>query len=679
MNIDELAKSLGMDKNDIRHKTNHNNEIVWLDLSNNKISNIDELGKLKKLTKLDLNNNKISNIDELGKLEKLTWLDLSHNKISNIDELGKLEKLTGLFVDNNPIISPPIEVVNSGIDAIRSYIKDNNKEYLREAKLIILGEPDSGKSSFVRRLLHNKFDEHSKSTLGSDIHPYNFFDDKQNKYKLNIWDFGGQDIQQSIHHLFLTPKALYLVMLDARGDESPIKWLETIKGFDKNANIIIAINQIDINSYPNVNEREIKKFSNNIIGFFYISCKIDNHPELANLIKCIKKEIIKLPSIQEKYPKKWINIKSDIEIRKQNKTNYMNISSYHSLCEPIGVADKDADIFLEVLDNIGTIRWFNDFDYNDFQIFNPSWLSVGLYHILTNDSMKKDNGIIDKNKIKAILNSINSDEYGFKYKEDEVPFFIEAIIRYKFAFLKNNKYLIPKGFNQKPIENIDFDRFESKKYIQYIIEFEDFAPSWIVHRLMISMFTNIDKQYWFYGFVYNHNEYNGLIELSEDSKKLFIHIDKNNKKMYHTIKFLLLDIFGDTIVLNIKEWVKFGKDNKSIANLSQLQNYKNKNIEMYRDSDTLEEIEVANLLDFFPSRANDRINQILNEVKENNKTNKEILKINENIREIINKISSTQDIKEQVSLKKQLNELVNCASGLSNAYAGIKLIMGLIQ
>ena len=74
---------------------------------------------------------------------------------------------------------------------------------LNEAKLIIVGEPEAGKSSLMEMLCNPKFslDSHSESTLGIDVKQWSFKDprDKEKNLIANIWDFGGQQIQYMTH------------------------------------------------------------------------------------------------------------------------------------------------------------------------------------------------------------------------------------------------------------------------------------------------------------------------------------------------------------------------------------------------------------------------------------------------------------------------------------------------
>ncbi|QHI35177.1 Internalin-A [Kordia antarctica] len=85
------------------YELNKDGKLITLNLSNNRISNIDFLTNLTSLEILDLSENKISNIDALKNLTSLTALNLYQNDISDISALSKLTSLTGLYLSDNQI------------------------------------------------------------------------------------------------------------------------------------------------------------------------------------------------------------------------------------------------------------------------------------------------------------------------------------------------------------------------------------------------------------------------------------------------------------------------------------------------------------------------------------------------------------------------------------------------
>ncbi len=81
------------------------NKIEYLDLSNLGLTeeDLDDLSKFKNLWGLDLSHNKITNVNKLQDLKEISSLDLSYNKISNVDKLSSLPELYYLDVSHNDI------------------------------------------------------------------------------------------------------------------------------------------------------------------------------------------------------------------------------------------------------------------------------------------------------------------------------------------------------------------------------------------------------------------------------------------------------------------------------------------------------------------------------------------------------------------------------------------------
>ncbi len=79
------------------------NNIVGLNLSNNKISDIESIKELKSLQELNLSNNEISDIESIKELKSLQTLSLWSNQISDIESIKELKSLQKLDLSNNKI------------------------------------------------------------------------------------------------------------------------------------------------------------------------------------------------------------------------------------------------------------------------------------------------------------------------------------------------------------------------------------------------------------------------------------------------------------------------------------------------------------------------------------------------------------------------------------------------
>ncbi len=98
-----------------------------LDLHFNKLRSLPPtIGKLLKLEALNVSsnfNNLTSLPHEIGELISLTHLDLSFNQIRELPpSLAKLKMLKTLKLDQNPLMSPPMDVVEHSHEAVVGYL-----------------------------------------------------------------------------------------------------------------------------------------------------------------------------------------------------------------------------------------------------------------------------------------------------------------------------------------------------------------------------------------------------------------------------------------------------------------------------------------------------------------------------------------------------------------------------
>jgi internalin A len=178
-----------------------------------------EIGNLENLRQLDLSYNHLIKLPpEIGNLTELRHLHLNHNNLTSVPtEISRLSKLRYLDLKDNPElpISPELLQYPSDPERILDFISRlgevSTAQRLNEAKMLVVGDGKVGKTSLVNRLLYGTFDPYQGTTLGVDIKDEIEIKEWHIKstgdpIKLNIWDFGGQEIQHSTHQFFLTTR-----------------------------------------------------------------------------------------------------------------------------------------------------------------------------------------------------------------------------------------------------------------------------------------------------------------------------------------------------------------------------------------------------------------------------------------------------------------------------------------
>ena len=96
------------------------------------------IGKLTELEVLNVSSNFTDLVevpDSVGDLLNLRELDVSNNQIRVIpDTIYQLEHLTKLNLDQNPLVIPPIDVMNKGLQAIKEYMVQRRLDILEAEK-----------------------------------------------------------------------------------------------------------------------------------------------------------------------------------------------------------------------------------------------------------------------------------------------------------------------------------------------------------------------------------------------------------------------------------------------------------------------------------------------------------------------------------------------------------------
>ncbi|WNJ19624.1 COR domain-containing protein [Pontibacter sp. G13] len=188
-------------------------------------------------------------------LGNLHTLNLKNNQLSQVpidlifyDDEGKpiigpnhdgagihLPNLLGLFLGNNPF-SEELRLKVAAIDSDQNHL-EIYRAYLKqrlagvgenlECKVLFIGDGKAGKSSMVERLKGNTPNEEWDSTHGIILHPMDLPDPNSNSeaekgpvYKLNLWDFGGQDVYHSTHRLFMQSNSVYMLVWSTETEES---------------------------------------------------------------------------------------------------------------------------------------------------------------------------------------------------------------------------------------------------------------------------------------------------------------------------------------------------------------------------------------------------------------------------------------------------------------------------
>ncbi len=525
-------QSLDLGHNQIREIPEalaHLTSLQYLDLGHNQIREIPEaLAHLTSLQGLYLRNNQIREIPEaLAYLTPLQSLDLRNNQIREIPEaLAHLVNLKRLVLKNNPITNVPPEIIRQGWgeiisdngnpQAIFSYLKNKATRPLNELKVLLVGEGDVGKTSLLKRLLHNTFNSEEPKTPGINLEKWQL--PQKPDIRLNLWDFGGQKVMQTTHQFFLTKRSLYLLVLDNRKNEQQNRleyWLKLIETYGGNSPVIIVGNCADENP-PQVKIRTLRKKYPQITKLIATSCKTG--AGIEQLVQEIASQIDAIPHIKGPFPNSWFEIKTQLEAM-QKSYDFISYEKYQEMCQKAKIKEaSDQKSLVQFLHDLGIVlNYQDDPRLNETNVLNPEWVTSGVYDILNNhDLMVQKKGILSLPDLQDILKKTQ------RYPENKRRFLMDLMGKFELCFpldgYSPDRYLIT---DLLPIDEPDVDIYENAPlHFQYRY---DILPGSIISRFIVRNHQMIYKTMrWRSGVVLTMDLNRALVRADEEDNYISI-------------------------------------------------------------------------------------------------------------------------------------------------------------
>ncbi len=538
-----------------------------LDLRDNQILDISSLSNLTSLQSLDLSYNEISDVSSLLNLTSLQFLDLRSNKIREIPSFIFQLKMKlnfqvfgggGLCLDDNPIESPPMEILKQGRESTLDWFKAT-KAKLNEIKIILIGDPKAGKTSLLRRLKDDSFDELEAQTDGVNIENIEFGQCRTFQRQTSIhaitgyfWDFGGQEIMNATHQFFLTRRSVYVLVLDARKDvkvaEQIRQWAQRIKTTGGNSPIIVVANQADVNSrFGFENEYKLQKEFPQIKAFVKASCKTkDNIDVIKDKLEALIPQAELFNTIIDE---RWVRIKA--KLQEETKANYfLDEEQFLAICHEFDLKEKQAQKnVINFLHDLGLVLHFDDVNLSEYYVLDPYWITYGVYQILTSSCAGQQKGIVDMNRLEFIVNQEEEKEEKYRptnykkisYTNNQRRFLIDILNQFKLCFFvpDRSRFIVPDLLDTHEPGEITEPFRHTEDSIRFIYEY-DYLPKSIMPHIMVGA-HNILVHMWRTGCVLSSNGCHALLEDYQNRISIIIIGEHKQKRGFMAIIRHLID------------------------------------------------------------------------------------------------------------------------------------------
>ena len=444
------------------------------------------LFKLKSIELLLLHASTFSFVPaDIRSLDCLRMLYIGNN--SNLrelpPELAQLPHLDEAVFSVGELSSPPQEIADQGIDAIRNYFASLEEaeevDYLYEAKMVLVGRGFAGKTSLVRRLTRPEYELEEKidSTEGIAIDSWDLKMplEKSEQFRFNIWDFGGQEKYDATHQFFITERTVYLFVTEARQESNYLDfdyWLNIVQMLGNNSPVIVVQNKIDKRNRSLPTTKYSRQFPN-IIGFADVSCAKGYEETIGELRNLIQEAVRKLPQVGDKLPAEWVNIREDLAALNVDHITY---DEYRAICEKRGLTKEKADFLSRYFHDLGVIvHHYDDPLLEKMVIVNPDWAVDGVYNVLDTRSIGQRHGRFDNSDLEKIW---SEERY-----EDKRPELLALMKNYQICFELSGTgtYIAPELLDANPASH---KRIKKAGRLTFIYRYA-FMPAGLISRLIV--------------------------------------------------------------------------------------------------------------------------------------------------------------------------------------------------
>jgi hypothetical protein len=349
-------------------------------------------------------------------------------------------------------------------------------------------------------------------------------------FRVNIWDFGGQEIYKTTHQFFLTKRSLYALVADTRKEDTDFYyWMNIVELLSDNSPMLVIKNEKQ-DRKREINESQLRRQFISFRGT--LPTNLATNRGLDDILNKIKSYISTLPLVGDELPKTWTTVRKSLE---NEPRNYIEFKEYLDICQLNGIKEVNYKYQLsEYLHDLGVCLHFKDDPLlKRTVILKPKWGTDAVYKVLDNKNVIKNGGKFRRDDLSEIW---NEPEYAGMHDE-----LLQLMINFKLCYRipgSLNVYIAPQLLteNQPDFDWIDADNL----ILRYTYEF---MPKGIITQFIVTMHEWITDQrcVWKSGIVLDKNSARAEVIENYGKREIKIRIAGKNKIDLMTIVMHELD------------------------------------------------------------------------------------------------------------------------------------------
>lgn len=319
--------------------------------------------------------------------------------------------------------------------------RSNADTELNEAKLVIVGEGEVGKSCLLDALRGHPFIEGLPATHGIKIKSLELTDiETQKEITLNAWDFGGQRVYRPTHQLFFSSPAVYLVVWKPRegSQAGQVKeWIQLVKRREPSAKIlVVATHGGPQQRQPDIDRQELWDLfgRETVVDFFFVDSKPDAQGQrkgIDELKQAIARVAASLPEVGRSVPKSFADVRQALQ---ETGKAYLPLREVLDICLAHNMDDEIARLFITISHRLGHLTHYeNDPTLRDIVILRPDWLATAMSYVLDDEETRAKHGLVNFSRLSHLWDD-PSRAADSRYESTLHPIFLRLMERFDLSY-----------------------------------------------------------------------------------------------------------------------------------------------------------------------------------------------------------------------------------------------------
>ena len=349
--------------------------------------------------------------------------------------MGQLSQLQGLDLDSNPLSTELAAAYEQGTSAVLTYLQAS-KVPLYEAKLILIGEGNVGKSCLLGALRGDPWEAGRSTTHGIEIKPVPVTDpDSGQVITMNGWDFGGQPVYRPTHQLFFSAPAVYLVVWSPRDGiqrGAVQEWIRLVKYREPSAKIlVVATHRSPGQRQPDIDRQGLWDLfgRDTILDFLWVDS--EHGTGIDELRDQIARIAASLPEMGRRVHKEWQAVREALQ---QEALPYLSRAEVVARCQQQGLSLAEAEQFVRIAHELGhLIHYHQDEVLRNVVVLKPDWLTKAISFVLDDETTRQRHGLASFAHLRTLWHH-PSRPVAEQYARELHPVFLRLMERFELSY-----------------------------------------------------------------------------------------------------------------------------------------------------------------------------------------------------------------------------------------------------